>query len=328
MAFRGSWLLSYRLAYIMRALSSLLQGFNSVMKKNMKTLSAKNIDLKLLEYAINSSSCAITIADARTKDMPLIYINKTFEKITGYKKSEVLGKNCRFLQGKKRKQAGLKKIRDALKNHKPCTVTLENEKKDGTPFWNELHLAPVFDRDSKLTHYVGVQTNITERVHAERELERHQENLENLVRDRTGKLEEKNVALQEILSQIELEKKKIKDQIIENVDTIIMPLLEKMKQKLESKDQKYADFLQQNLEELTSTFGANVARKLYKLTPREIEVSNMIRSGLSTKDIAQFFNVSLSTVENQRNTIRKKLGISKREVNLTSYLQSLSSDLS
>lgn len=148
-----------------------------------------------------------------------------------------------------------------------------------------------------------------------------------MVKERTRKLEEKNVALQEILSQIELEKKKIKDQVIENIDTIIMPLLEKMKLKLSSKDQKYADFLQQNLEELTSTFGSNVARKLYKLTPKEIEISNMIRSGLSSKDIAQFFHVSLSTVENQRNAIRKKLGISKRGVNMTSYLQSLSTDI-
>lgn len=103
------------------------------------------IDLSLLGYAIDASSCAISIADARKEDMPLIYVNETFKRITGYESAEVLGRNCRFLQGRQRKQAGLEKIRKAIKKHEPCTVTLENFRKDGTPFWNELHLAPVFD---------------------------------------------------------------------------------------------------------------------------------------------------------------------------------------
>lgn len=292
-----------------------------------KSVLPQSIDLQLLEHGINASSCAVSIADARLKDMPLIYVNKTFELITGYPPEEVIGKNCRFLQGQAKGQAAVKEIKKALAKGKPCRVKLKNYRKDGTLFWNELSLAPVFNQKKQLTHYIGVQTDITERVQAEEKLAQHREHLEDLVSERTGALERKNLALQEILSQIELEKKKVKDQVIENVDSVVLPLVHKMRAKLDPKNQKYADMIQQNLEELTSTFGASIARKLYRLTPKEIEICNMIRSGLSSKDIAHFFHVALSTIENQRNTIRKKLGISKKEINLTSYLQSLSSDL-
>lgn len=281
------------------------------------------VNVELLRVALNASTCAVTIADASQKDMPLIYVNSTFERMTGYPPSEVLGKNCRFLQAAKRDQPGIKVIRKALKEHKPCTVNLENFKKNGYFFWNELHLAPIFDSKGKLTHYVGVQTDVTQRVLAEQALEKQQHHLEELVTARTQKLAEKNIALQEILSQIELEKKKVKDQVVENIDSVIMPLLLKLKAKLAKEDQKYGDLIEKNLQELTATFGSSITRKLYRLTPREIEISNMIRSGLASKDIAQFFHVSPSTIENQRNTIRKKLGISKQAVNLTAYLQSL-----
>jgi len=298
------------------------------MKKVIPEIKNSSISLGLIMHAIEASSCAITIADAQKKDMPLIYINGQFEMITGYKPVEVIGKNCRFLQGKAKNQAGLKLIRKALKEQKSCKAILENYTKKGDLFWNELHLAPVFDDAGKLTHYIGVQTNVTQRVNAESELDRYRDHLEHLVKERTQKLEEKNLALKEILSQIELEKKKIKDQVTENVDAVILPLVHKVKARLGATDQKYAELIQKNLTELTSSFGSNIARKLYKLTPREIEISNMIRSGLASKDIAQFFHVSLSTIENQRNAIRKKLAISKQEVNLASYLQSLTSDIS
>ncbi|MBN1586747.1 MAG: PAS domain-containing protein [Candidatus Omnitrophica bacterium] len=286
----------------------------------------RTLEADLLMQACDASSSAITVADASAPDMPLIYVNKTFEQITGYEAKEVLGVNCRFLQGKDREQPGVQEIAKALQSGKSCTVQLRNYRKDGTPFWNELSLAPVFGSKGDLTHYIGVQTDITKRVEAETELNRHRNHLERLVEERTRKLEEKNLALQEILSQIELEKKKIKDQVIENVDSVLMPLIHKLRSKLDAQDKKYTDVLQKNLEELTSTFGASITRKLYSLTPREIHICNMIRSGLSSKDMAQFFNVSLSTIENQRNTIRKKLGISKKKANLSSYLQSLSAD--
>lgn len=130
-------------------------------------LKAKNLphaqQLDLYRKAMDAASCGIVIADARKDDFPLIYANQAFERLTGYPKKEILGKNCRFLQGTDTKQDGKKRIRAALRNHKQVTVVLRNYTKKGKRFYNELHLAPIFDDEGALTHYVGIQTDVSHR---------------------------------------------------------------------------------------------------------------------------------------------------------------------
>ena len=116
------------------------------------------VQLDLFKKAMDVASCGITIADAQQDDMPLIYINEAFEKMTGYSSSEVLGKNCRFLQGDGDNATQTKIIRDAIKNKEGCTVRLENFTKSGVKFLNLLRLSPIFDEQGVLTHYVGIQT--------------------------------------------------------------------------------------------------------------------------------------------------------------------------
>ncbi|MBE9042384.1 PAS domain-containing protein [Oscillatoriales cyanobacterium LEGE 11467] len=99
--------------------------------------------------------------------MPLIYINPAFEKITGYSPTEVLGYNCRFLQGKKTKQVDVDRLRKAISLGEDCTVTLMNYRKDGTPFWNELTISPIYDERDRLTHFIGVQSDVSARIRAE-----------------------------------------------------------------------------------------------------------------------------------------------------------------
>jgi len=123
--------------------------------------------VKLRDQAIAASSVGITIADARLPDMPLIYANPAFEVITGYSPAEVLGYNCRFLQGTKTNQPAVAELRAAIKAGENCTVTLLNYRKDGTAFWNELTISPIYDNDNKLTHFVGIQADISARVRAE-----------------------------------------------------------------------------------------------------------------------------------------------------------------
>lgn len=114
--------------------------------------------VSIYERAMNAASCGITIADARAEDMPLIYVNDAFLRITGYSRDEALGRNCRFLQGGKRDHAALKKLRQAFAEKKSCTVTLTNYTKKGEPFKNELHIAPIKNERGEVTHYIGVQT--------------------------------------------------------------------------------------------------------------------------------------------------------------------------
>ncbi|MGA1623481.1 MAG: response regulator, partial [Synechocystis sp.] len=122
--------------------------------------------LTLQERAIAASNNGIVIVDARQPGCPTIFVNPAFEKITGYTAAEVLGHNCRFLQGKDWGQSGLVILRQALKTGTSCTVTLKNYRKDGSLFWNELSISPIYDDQGNLTHYIGIQTDISDRVHA------------------------------------------------------------------------------------------------------------------------------------------------------------------
>ncbi|TAD82168.1 MAG: EAL domain-containing protein [Oscillatoriales cyanobacterium] len=126
--------------------------------------------LQMMERAMESATNGIAIADATVADNPIIYVNPSFERITGYSREELIGKNCRFLQGKGTNPASVKKIKKSLEEGKECQVILRNFRKDGTPFWNELCIAPVYNSRRHLTHFVGVQTDITERQKAEEEL--------------------------------------------------------------------------------------------------------------------------------------------------------------
>ncbi len=127
-------------------------------------------ELLLHDRAMGASSCGITIADASLPDVPLIYINESFTRITGYTPAETLGRNCRFLQNDDRDQPELAPLRAAIKAGTNCTVVIRNYRKDGTLFWNELFTSPVLNSEGRITHFVGIQTDVTERIRAQQEL--------------------------------------------------------------------------------------------------------------------------------------------------------------
>lgn len=124
------------------------------------------ISAKLLQLVINASNDGIVVAEQEGDDNILIYVNAAFEKLTGYSADEILYQDCRFLQAGDRDQTGLQLIRDAVRNREPCRQIIRNYRKDGTPFWNELSITPVFNEHDQLTYFVGIQKNVTEHVHA------------------------------------------------------------------------------------------------------------------------------------------------------------------
>jgi PAS domain S-box-containing protein len=118
---------------------------------------------RLLDRAVAASSNGIVITDPRAPDDPIVYVNPAFERISGYAVDEVVGHNCRFLQGEDRDQSALDDLRSALDEEREVRVVLKNYRKDGKPFWNELYISPVHDEEGHLTNFVGVQNDITER---------------------------------------------------------------------------------------------------------------------------------------------------------------------
>ena len=117
--------------------------------------------------ALEAAGNGIIIADAKLPDNPIIYCNDAFSQITGYTRNEALGKNCRFLQKGDRDQKEIGIIREAIKKGRPCHEVLRNYKKDGTLFWNELTITPIYDDQESLTHFIGVQSDVTQRKKAE-----------------------------------------------------------------------------------------------------------------------------------------------------------------
>ena len=126
---------------------------------------------RLLRRAANATEEGISISSMTITDQPLIYLNDGFERLTGYSKEEALGKNCRFLQGEKTDQREVDKIRRAIRRGKACTVELLNYRKDGTPFWNRLSINPLSNEHGEITHYVGIQSDVTELKQTKNKLE-------------------------------------------------------------------------------------------------------------------------------------------------------------
>ncbi len=129
--------------------------------------------LLLLRRAVEASANGICIADARRADMPLTYVNPAFERITGYSAHEVLGRNGRLLQGAEPSARALEIMRNALAEGREVNVVLRNQRRDGSQFWNELHLSPIVDDAGNVTHWLGIQNDITERKQYEDNLRHH-----------------------------------------------------------------------------------------------------------------------------------------------------------
>ncbi len=112
-----------------------------------------------------------------------------------------------------------------------------------------------------------------------------------------------------------------RDNITANVQDHIIPVIQKLKLKRESR--KYIDLLQKNIQEIVSSYGIKLTEAGSKLTPREIEICDLIKNGLTSKEIANLLNISYGTIERHRNNIRSKLDIVNQNTNLSSYLQSI-----
>lgn len=166
--------------------------------------------ISLIEKAADTTSEGITVSSLLEEHRPLVYANKGFERLTGYTIKEVLGRNCRFLQGDETEQDAVQEIRDAIRNGNECTVELLNYKKNGIPFWNRLSITPLKNNIGEVTHYVGVQSDITELKETKKRLELANKDLETFQERITNDLRQARKAQQFILPGHLLENNQIR----------------------------------------------------------------------------------------------------------------------
>ena len=139
---------------------------------------------QILSAILDECVNGVTLADPDLEDSPIVYANKAFETLTGYSQEEIIGRNCRFLQGPDREQNERYQIAEALNKKVPVEVTLRNFRKDGELFYNHLKITPLFDRKGRVIYFLGVQYDITYKVKAKTEIEELAEKLNSLTDSR------------------------------------------------------------------------------------------------------------------------------------------------
>lgn len=143
----------------------------------------RHVDPHVIERALHAMNNMAVLTDPRLEDNPIVWCNDYFVAFTGYDRSEVIGRNCRFLQRRSdgtmdTDQAALRRLTRAIRKRIPTHVTLRNYRKDGTPFWNDLYVSPVYDDEGELVYFIGIQNDVTEREEARAEVREREREIE------------------------------------------------------------------------------------------------------------------------------------------------------
>lgn len=276
-----------------------------------KALAELQVSENRYKELIEISSDVVWETDAQLR---LTYSSPKTKEVLGFEEKEVLGKRpTSFLTTDE-----VHLVRSIADKRAPFyKIITVNHHKDGHNVILETSGRPYYDKKGKFAGYRGVHRDITKQKEAENDLRATEAKL----REQNISLEKKNIALAEVMRQFEVEKHRFAEHIAVNVRELIMPIFQKIK--MHGCSRKYLDLLQKSIEKLTSSLGYRITKQDLKLSPKEIEICNMIQSGLSNKEIASLLRISRQTVEKHRKNIRKKVGLVHKNENLTSYLQQL-----
>jgi len=257
------------------------------------------------------------------------YVNDRMCEIWGYSREEIIGRpitdflddeNIKVLRRQLAKQ-------ENIQDYSPYELVWT--RKDGRKIQTNISPAPLYNKNGNLRGSFAVITDISERYRLEAELRKAQNELEKRVRERTVELEAKardleevNIALKVLLKRREEDKIEFKENIQFNMRQLLAPYIEKLKNSSLNRRQKtFLEIVESTINDIISPLIRDLSG-IYNLTPTEIHITNFIKNGKITKEIAGLLNLSPYTIESHRKNIRKKIGIQNKSVNLRTYLLS------
>jgi PAS domain S-box-containing protein len=247
--------------------------------------------------------------------------NKKAEEVFGWSKEEALGHNFfDFLIPEKDRPQVENVVDKLLKGKLPSHSINDNLTKDSQTITCEWNNSPLHDDDGNIVGAISLALDITERKQAEEALKEKEAELQIKAKN----LEEVNTALRVLLKQREGDKAELEEKVLSNVKDLVLPYVERLKKtSLGNNQLSCVDILESNLKEIISPFSRKLSSKYLGLTPTEIRVANLVKDGKTTKEIAEFMNLSDKTIQTHRDNVRKKTGIKHKKVNLRTYLLSM-----
>lgn len=287
----------------------------SELQMQVEELQEANERMKLTEREFRSLADNVPAFFAYVgADKRYRYVNRPYEEWFGIPRSEIVGKHVRDVIGSESYKSQRRNIEKALRCNR-VRYGVARPAPLGEMRYYEITLIPDCPEDGvceggRARGYFAVVIDDTERRKAE-------ERLKSVVAD----LDRKQIAIHEVLERAEMEIAQMKADIVANTKAAILPLLSRLQ--AEGVSQRYVDLIRRELDDLTSSFGRHVSDLAWKLSPREIEICDMIKDGMATKDIARLLNLSVQTVAKHRNNIRHKIGISGQDTNLATFLRNL-----
>ncbi len=242
----------------------------------------------------------------------IVYANRKCEEIMGYSRTEFYADYFNFMDliATDSREEVAKNFSKHMRGKNVPPLEYRLQTKDGRILDSVISSRLITHKGHRAI--LGIVTDISDIRHAQRQLE-----------ESAVQLEQKNIALSQILTRIEEEKLEIAHRVTSNAERTLLPSLRQLRNGASPSQLRHIDLLERSVHHLTSQFGSTPDAALAILSPKELDICNRIRSGMSNKDIAEAFGVSLRTIETHRNNIRKKLDISNKKVNLASHLHLL-----
>lgn len=280
-----------------------------------RTLRALEHSEKRFRLLVETLREGLASQDARGR---LTYVNSRLLEMSGYSRDELLFSPLYLLVGKGPARRIQQQARRAGSHDGPLEIRLRPKKGPA----RDCLVSPsgVFDTEGRFEGSFAVFTDISGLKRAERALRKKEEEL----RLKNAKLNDLNTALKVMLEARDHDRQDMEKSVRRQVRDLVMPYLETLRRtRLSERQRAYLDVLQANLEEIVSPFAQKLSAAMLNLTPKEIEVANLVRQGKTSKEIAELLQTTKRTVEAHRFRIRRKMGLDNRKINLRAHLQSI-----